>query len=51
MTFLDKDKVKDTLAGRSDAALRNVRAKREADEAGVSHFPPFPGNRTELLVH
>ncbi|KAI0080062.1 RhoGAP-domain-containing protein [Panus rudis PR-1116 ss-1] len=33
MTFLDKNNVKDALAGRSDNALRSVRAKREADEA------------------
>ena len=37
MTFLDKGgNVKD--GGRSDNALRQVRAKREADEAGVSCF-------------
>lgn len=34
MTFLDKNNVKDTLSGRSDTALRSVRAKREAEEAG-----------------
>ena len=37
MTFLNENKgaaLKDGLAGRSDGALRNVRAKREADEAG-----------------
>lgn len=34
MTFLDKGNMKETLAGRSDNALRSVRAKREADEAG-----------------
>lgn len=34
MTFLDKNNVKDTLRGGSDTALRSVRAKREADEAG-----------------
>ncbi|TCD68833.1 hypothetical protein EIP91_009700 [Steccherinum ochraceum] len=33
MTFLDKNNVKDTLSGRSDTALRSVRAKREADDA------------------
>ncbi|THH28277.1 hypothetical protein EUX98_g5904 [Antrodiella citrinella] len=33
MTFLDKNNVKDTLSGRSDTALRSVRAKREAEEA------------------
>ncbi|CAL1696188.1 unnamed protein product [Somion occarium] len=33
MTFLDKGNMKETLAGRSDNALRSVRAKREADEA------------------
>jgi Rho GTPase-activating protein 12/27 len=33
MTFLDKGGNKDSLGGRSDNALRLVRAKREADEA------------------
>lgn len=40
MTFLDKNNVKDTLSGRSDTALRSVRAKREAEEAGL--FPLLP---------
>lgn len=41
MTFLDKGgNTKD--GGRSDNALRQVRAKREADEAGVSyHFAAY----------
>lgn len=34
MTFLDKNNtIKDGIGGRSDAALRSVRAKREADDA------------------
>lgn len=38
MTFLDKGGNMKDLAGRSDNALRSVRAKREADEAGVLPF-------------
>ena len=38
MTFLDKgSNMKESLGGRSDNALRTVRAKREADEAGLCH--------------
>ncbi len=33
MTFLDKGGSKDSMGGRSDNALRAVRAKREADDA------------------
>jgi hypothetical protein len=33
ITFLDKGVAKDGLGGRSDNALRSVRAKREAEEA------------------
>jgi hypothetical protein len=40
MTFLDKrDTVKDGIGARTDGALRSVRAKREADEAGKSELP------------
>lgn len=35
MTFLDKGGNMKDLAGRSDNALRSVRAKREADDAGM----------------
>lgn len=36
MTFLDKSNtVKDGLGGRADGALRSVRAKRDAEEAGA----------------
>ncbi len=40
--FLDKSgTVKDSLGGRENQALRTVRAKRELDEAGPSHFLGF----------
>lgn len=37
--FLDKSgAVKDSLGGRENPAIRTVRAKREAEEAGAKHF-------------
>jgi hypothetical protein len=48
MTFLDKSNtMKDGLGGRSDAALRSVRTKREADEAGM---PNIHDTLFELIV-
>lgn len=44
MTFLDKDKQKD----RSEAALKNVRAKREAEEAGKLIMTSAPLSRKEV---
>ena len=34
ITFLDKNNVKDSLGSRADSALRVVRARRDADDAG-----------------
>lgn len=44
ITFLDKTgNVKDGLGGRSDgSALRAVRSKREAEEAGMSMYILYP---------
>lgn len=48
ITFLDKNNMKDSLGSRTDTALRAVRAKRDADEAGTCNY--FRGHDSVIRI-